>query len=300
MLFPGVKKLGKQLEFERSDSMVIGKVKNTYVRLYDGNNCKILLMTFPEITDSNKMEIKTILDQYKIKKIEWTDNVMTINFIEIVRPYSIKKIKEIIEIISEYVLTNYPNEQIKCQNCNIIEDGKTYFLSDISYYLCKDCYNKMCSQLQTEKEEWIYNPNNYGIGFLGAFVFSIPGIIVTALLFIFLERMAAISAVLYIFLAIKGYSFFKGKITKIGAIIVNGVGIIMTCIGVYISYALNILYTIRSYEKMIKILEMDAVVREIKINVVLALVVGSFYIIFNTISMMKRWKFPELKGLRKI
>ena len=300
MLSLGVKNIGKHFGLERSDSMVVGLVNSTFVRLYTGRSCKILLMSFQRITELDKVDMQNILSKYKIKKIKWDENVLSINFIEIIKPYSIKKIIEIINLISGYVFNKYPDEQMKCPSCNSVKEGELYSLKDNCFYLCKDCYSKTNLQLQDEKVTWAHLSNNYILGFFGALVFSIPGIIITALCFIFLERIAALSAILYVFLAIKGYSFLKGKVTKVGAVIVNSVGILMTCIGIYISYILNILYKTRSYEHILDIIKTDKAVREIQLNIIIALIISSFYLIYNTICMMKEWKFPELKRTRPI
>jgi hypothetical protein len=62
-------------------------------------------------------------------------------------------------------------------------------------------------------EYWEYKqlPTNYFSGFIGALLFAIPGIIVTILFFVFFNKLAAVSALVYIIFGIKSYKIFKGK-----------------------------------------------------------------------------------------
>jgi hypothetical protein len=55
----------------------------------------------------------------------------------------------------------------------------------------------------------------------------------TILFFVFFNKLAAVSTVLYIFLGIKGYKIFKGKISPFGAFIIIMVGLIMTGVGLF-------------------------------------------------------------------
>jgi hypothetical protein len=71
MLWPGLKKLGKELQLKRTDSEVVGKVQNCFVKVYDGMNMKVLEIFVPEINDSDKEYMIKILGTKKVKNYEW-------------------------------------------------------------------------------------------------------------------------------------------------------------------------------------------------------------------------------------
>jgi hypothetical protein len=57
MLWPGIKKLGKELQLKRTNSEVIGMVNNCFVKMYDGNNIKVLELLVPELDNFDKENI---------------------------------------------------------------------------------------------------------------------------------------------------------------------------------------------------------------------------------------------------
>jgi hypothetical protein len=46
MLWPGIKKPGKELQLKRTNSEVVGMVKNCFVKMYDGSNIKFSLILY--------------------------------------------------------------------------------------------------------------------------------------------------------------------------------------------------------------------------------------------------------------
>jgi len=292
MLWPGIKRLGKELQLKRTDSEVIGMVKNCLVKMYDGNNRKVLELFFPEINYIDKEFLINILVQNKIKKYDWLIKGIRITFPEIIKPYSMSKIKDILLCITDYFEKAYPNDKPQCNKCGMKKDADVYYIRNSSLYLCDDCL----SQYKRDKnnEDWEYKqvPTNYLSGFIGALLFSLPGILVTILLFVFLGRLAALSALLYVFLGIKGYTKFKGKVTPIGASIVIISGLIMVGIGVFTAYSVLILKTIESFDinRLIEILKIPDIQRELKMNLTTSYVVSGFYFIFQLFQMMKEWR----------
>jgi hypothetical protein len=139
-------------------------------------------------------------------------------------------------------------------------------------------------------------PTNYFSGIIGALLFSIPGIIITVLFFVFLDRLAAVSSLLYIVFGIKGYKTFKGKISPFGAFIIKTVGIIMIGIGTLIAYSSLILKEIKMFDidLLIQVLKIPEVTRELLINIVISYIVSGFFIIFQLFQMIKQWKFLKI------
>ena len=292
MLWPGIKKLGKELQLKRTDSEVVGMVKNCLVRLYDGNNMKILELLFPEKNDNDKEFLINILDQNKIKKYDWLTNGIRIIFREVIKPYSMSKIKDVLFSITDYFEKVYPSDKPQCDKCSMKKNADVYYIKNTSLYLCDDCLSQYESDISNANLKYKQVPTNYLSGFIGALLFSLPGILVTVLLFVFLDRLAALSALLYVFLGMKGYTIFKGKVTPIGASIVIISGLIMVGIGVFTAYSILILKTIESFDidRLIEILKIPDIQRELRINLIMSYVVSGFYFIFQLFQMMKEWK----------
>jgi hypothetical protein len=303
MLWPGIKKLGKELGFKRTNSEVVGTLKNCFVKMYDGNNIKVLEIFPPELDDMDKEYILNILNQNKIKKYEWQNNCIKIIFQEYIRPYSITKIKNILFTIVEHFDQKFPDGIPNCQKCGIQKEADVHIIGNVSNYLCADCLRKYKNDLNNKYMEYQQLPTNYFSGFIGALLFSIPGIIITVLFFVFLDRLAAISALLYIFLGIKGYKTFKGKISPLGAFIIITVGMIMIGIGTLVAYSVMILKVIKTFDidMLIQILKTPEVERELWTNIVISYIVSIFFIIIQLIQMIKEWKFSiEIKNARDI
>ncbi|GHU75045.1 hypothetical protein FACS189461_0520 [Spirochaetia bacterium] len=293
MLWPGIKKLGKELQLKRTTSEVVGMVNNCFVKMYDGSNIKVLELFVPELDNSDKENIINKLQLNKIKKYDWMANGVKITFQEIIRPYSIKKIKNVLTELTEYFDKKYPGKKPQCHKCGIQKNADVYCIGNDSLYLCDDCLKECENILNNNYFEYQQLPTNYLQGFIGALLFSIPGILLTIIFFVFLNSLAAVSALLYIFLGIKGYKKFKGKMTPFGALLIIAVGIIMTGTGVIIAYAAMILKELKTFdiEMLLNILKMQEVQKEMKANMVLSYIVSGFFFIFQFFQMVKEWTF---------
>jgi len=137
-----------------------------------------------------------------------------------------------------------------------------------------------------------YAPANYLAGFLGSLLFSIPGILVTVLLFVFLNMLAAVSSVLYVVLGIKGYKKFNGKVSRFGVLIIILATIIMVGLGIVVSYSIYILKELKTMDidTLFYILKMPEVQRELLKNIAVSYVISGFYLVFQVIQLMKEWK----------
>jgi hypothetical protein len=295
MLWPGIKKLGKELGFKRTNSQVVGTFKNCFVKMYDGYNIKVMEIFPPEMDDTDKEYTLNILNQNKIKKNEWQDNGIKIIFQEYIRPYSMVKIKNILFVIVEYFEQKYPDKIPNCQKCGNQKEADVYFIDSESTFLCSDCLRKYKTDLDNKYLEYQQLPTNYLSGFLGALLFSLPGIIVTVLFFVFLDRLAAISALLYVVLGVKGYKTFKGKISPFGAFIIIAVGIIMVGIGTLVAYSALIFKEINMFniDLLMEILKIPEIQRELWVNIAVSYVASGFYIVFQLFQMTKEWKFSK-------
>jgi hypothetical protein len=304
MLWPGVKKLGKELNLKRTDSEALGFIKNCFVKIYDGYNIKVMELYVPEMGDDDKDNIIKKLETRKIKKYEWVPNGVKITFIEMIIPYSIKKIKELLDEFVNYFSNKYPAQKPQCQHCGQQNVTDIYCINNVSLLICNDCYRQTEKTTQNENLEQQNIKGNYLLGFIGAILFAIPGILLTVLLFVFLNSMAAVSAIVYVILGTIGYKKFKGKISPVGAFIIIITGLIMVAVGVTISYSVAILWEISKELEIINfdvlinflkiifknIFEMPEVRKELITNIVTSYIVSGLYFVFQLNQMVKEWK----------
>jgi len=299
LLWPGIKKLGKELNFKRTDSEVTGMLKNCFVRMYDGNQIKVLELFVPQMDSDDKNDIIKKLESGKIKKYEWLSGGVKIIFQEYLLPYSTKKIRGILDELVKYFSSKYPGQKPACQHCGVNNETEIYSVNNAAFLICDNCYRQYERNISNDNNDYLNAPNNYLQGFLGALLFAIPGIIVTVIFFVFLNRLAAVSAVVYILLGIFGYKKFNGKITPVGAVLIIVAGLIMVGIGVFAAYSILIFRELKTvdFDLLLIILKMPEVQRELIINIILSYIVSMFYFAFQLFQMMKEWK--NIKSIQK-
>lgn len=307
MLWTGLRKLGKELDFERTDSEAAGMLKNCFVKMYDGKNLKAVELYTPQMEDDDKDYIVKKLEANKIKKHEWQQNGIKIEFAEYFIPYSISKIKDLLNELVNYFAVKYPAQKPPCQHCGLQNKTEIYDLNNVSMLICNDCYKHFEKTIQDENAEREYIPNNYLRGFIGALLFAIPGILLAVLLFVFLNSLAAVSAIAYIFLGILGYKKFKGKITPVGAIIIIIAGLIMVGIGTTVAYSVYILQLLYKeigfiyIDRLFEVLKMPEIQKELMTNIVISYLVSGIFFALQLNNMLKEWKgVKSIKSLRKI
>jgi hypothetical protein len=300
VLFPGVKKIGGHLGLEQTDSMAVGLVRNCYIRLYDGRNQKVLEVFPPKLEDGDHPKVEALLAQEKIKNFSWSDTSICVVFKEYVKPYSAEKIERIIQGLTALFQEAYPEGSYCCQKCEGTAPAHPYYLGNENFYLCDTCFSELKQLHEADKAEYDSKPNNVLAGTLGALLFAIPGILVTSLFFIFLNRIAALSSVIFVYLATLGYRKFAQKDSLPGAVSINLVSLLMTALGIAVSYCLNIAWILKGFARLGEVLSMPSVQRELGINVLVGLIISALYLALNTLEMVKGWRFPELKRARKI
>ena len=291
MLWPGIKKLGKELNLKRSDSEVTGIIKNCFVRMYDGNQIKVLELFVPQMDDDDKNYIVKKLESCGIKKYEWRSNGVKVVFQEYLTPYSTKKIKELLDEFVNYFGGKYPDQKPLCQYCGEQSETQIYCLDNIPLLICDNCYRQNLRTVQNDNAERQNAPNNYLSGFFGAVLFSVPGIFLTIIFFVFLERLAAVSAVVYVMLGIIGYKKFKGKVSRTGSLTVMAAALIMVGVGMFIAYSALIFKTVGEIDFYVLAycFGLQDIQKEFLQNLIIAYVVSIAYFIFQFFNMFKEW-----------
>ncbi|MBP3709512.1 MAG: hypothetical protein J6I73_03785 [Treponema sp.] len=313
MIFPGLKKLGKELGFKNNGTYFYGFINNTYVMFADGANQKNVSFRFPiRLNEDDKKKILSWKKKGYAKSIDFFDNQsfdVYVVFTEYLLPFKISKIKEVIEDITSYIKQKYPQEKSKCSGDNCTEtDGLDIFdIDGIPLPMCHSCAKRLENVIENEYEDFKLQPNNYFQGSIAAAVFSIHGILVTFILFL-LGRIAGASGLIYFYLTQKGYIWAKGKMNKIGVLIISLISLVYTVVGVYLSYIAVIvkevlkLPEVNGYQifEVIKFsfesVKEPEVKKELLTNMYLSLFLCGICILINMVQLLKSTGKVKIKN----
>jgi len=293
LLFPGIKKIARKLDLYSSGSIAFGSYRQFQIKVFDGNNKKVLLMKIAESPGED--ELMQLKKKFRIRKIifDAKSTLLEVEFRELFKPYKAEKIISLINEIIDLCEKKGISSIRKCDNCENSEVDY-YRYGDQPMVLCPICHNVKTSEVDAFAVEFREQENRYLRGISGALIFSIPGIFIQGLLFILLKSMAALSSVVYCFLALKGYVVFKGKPTPLASVFIIIISLFMTVFGTVITYC-GYLYTqIHRFDMIIPLLQNSDVFDELVLNVTLQVIISSFYLVFEFFSLKKRWTFMKI------
>nr|AGS51589.1 hypothetical protein [uncultured bacterium contig00010] len=286
------KKLGRELNLKRTDFEAVGTIKNCLVRMYDGSNIKVLEIISPVMDDDDKQEIIKKLENKALKKYDWLKDGVRIIFPEMIKPYSINKIKDILDELVAYFENKYPNHKPKCPKCELEKDLDLYYVNNNAYSICNDCYEKMEAEINEVNIKLQDIPENYFSGFIGVLLFSVIGILITIMLFMIMKTLAVFSALAYGILGIVGYTKFKGKMSPTGAKIIIVTGLLMIPAGIIISFFILFVKetNIMNIYEFLNTLSIPEVNKEIIQIMSYSFLIGIPVSIFLYLQMINTWK----------
>jgi hypothetical protein len=307
MFLPWQKKLGIRYGLKRAGSEAAGVTGNCFVVLGDGPNVKILRIVFPELDDEDREFIEDLLGGLKVKKFQWLEREIVIRFAEFFIPYSVEKIAAFIDAAVSRFTQKYRGLSQSCHGCGSDDACEVYAGAGVTY-LCEKCFFERQEAVSAARENYDSRGNYYLPGFFGALIFALPGAVLAVLLFVFLDTIAAVSTVLCMVLAQKGYAKCRGKNSPAGAVLVSAAGIIMTVAGIFTGYVAYIvkLFLADGYTTEVIFPILNIVIREPELlrelfgNIGIALLVSAVYIILHLRTMMKEWRFPKITKAEEI
>lgn len=247
-----LKELNETLGFKSNDVFLYGFQRNTLVIIHEDENNRICVsVRFPiELDESDMERIKSWeKDGYAKKVGNDPDDKTSVDFE--FKSSNKDKIKEVLEDISGYTAEKYPEAKIQCYGKDCTEDTNIdiYEVNGVPIPMCEKCAKELEKDLEKANIEEEAAPGNYLRGFLGAALFSIPGILVS-FIFIMLGKIAAIAGFVYYLLAHKGYLWAKGKYDKIGVLIISVTSLLFVVIGTYISVVADIAFEMKKIDEL--------------------------------------------------
>ena len=296
------KKLGGRYALTRAGNEAAGITGNCFIVLGDAPNVKTLRIVFPALDGEDTEFIENLLREVKVKKFVWGEQEITVSFYEFIIPYSPDKIASVIDSITGYFGEKYAQLGQSCHNCGS-EAACDVYTGESAQYLCENCFAGKEQAFSAAREEYERSPGNYASGFLGALLFTLPGVALAIVLFVFFDTIAAVSTLVCMILAQKGYKQFRGKISPAGALIGSAAGVIMTVAGIFAGYAASIIkYLLEEgatmdmiFPVLGEIMLIPELMKELTKNILVALAISAVYIVLNLYRMVTEWTFPLIK-----
>lgn len=264
MIFPKAKKIAKDLGWYKTNDSVFGLYKGYFFNVADSSlistpQFKFVTVTTGSLTEEQRLQIKTELDKNK-KKLKFTNfnfskNELFFQFTENLTFTQIKTVYSLFDFLVDLFKKLNLSEQNKCHNCGSDQRISYYDLNDTGIILCNACFSREDHRFYEIEKERISREKNYLTGFLGALIFSVPGIILWTLFAVYFERLASGMAFVIAFLGLIGYNYFKGwhgKLTKYIIVLTNIMSIIianvMTVITLLVKQGLSINQAIQEFQ----------------------------------------------------
>ena len=251
MIFPKAKKIAKELDWHKTKDGVFGIYKNYFFNVSDASlfsnpQFKFVIATTDILTEEQKALLKFELNankkNLKFSTFEITENSIFFQFIENLTFTKLKTVYSLFDFLVELFKKLNISEQNKCHNCSSKENNKYYEINDLGIILCSSCFHQTEKSYFKIENEIQSEQKNYLTGFIGALLFSIPGIIAWVLVAIYLERLASGMAIIIGLLGIKGYEYFKGKqgnLTKYLIALTNIISIVIANVITVLAMLMN-------------------------------------------------------------
>ncbi|MBT1710029.1 hypothetical protein KK062_17415 [Fulvivirgaceae bacterium PWU5] len=220
MLFPKAKKIARTLGWHKTENSVFGFYKGYSFTIGDGPllgnpQYKYVEADMGTLTGEQRQQLwETLTKNKKIlrfTKFEISQRTVYIQFIEVWRFTKSKTVYALLDFLAAQFATIGAMAGDTCSTCNSRDGVVAYNQSETGVMLCQQCFSIKEKELGQQERQNLLEEKNYIAGFVGSILFSAPGIVAWVLLAVYLERMAAVMALLIAFLGVKGYVFFKGK-----------------------------------------------------------------------------------------
>lgn len=295
MIFPKAKKIAKDLGWYKTNDSVFGLYKGYFFNVSDASlmstpQFKFVTATTGSLTEEQKLHLKTELStnrkKLKFTTFEISDHGILFKFAENLTFTQLKTVYALLDFSVDLFKKLNIREQNQCHSCGKDQRISYYDLNDTGVILCDTCFSRENQRFYEIEKERISKEKNYLTGFLGAFLFSVPGILLWVLCAVYFERLASGMAFVIAIFGILGYDYFKGqhgKLTKYIIVLTNIVSIIianvMTVMTLLVKQGLTINHAIQEFQtnEAVK----DFFYQNMVISFILAFFVWIWLLFFN-------------------
>jgi VIT1/CCC1 family predicted Fe2+/Mn2+ transporter len=244
MIFPRVKKVGKDNQWKRTSSTVFGEYKGYWFNIGDGLGFKYINASLDILEDATKTQLHTLLEHNKKRigyhQYEVLSGAVHIKFNENLTSTSREKLDNGLDfLVTTFEQLGLPKMNA-CHSCRENSNLRHYEVSGEGKLLCNTCANTIEGQMHDSMRKDSLEEKNYLSGFIGAFLFSFAGVAA----WVILQQLGYLSSALALviaFLALRGYTYFKGKIGAFTPLIIIATGMLAVVAANYISYLVSFL-----------------------------------------------------------
>ncbi|KPU45861.1 hypothetical protein OXPF_03290 [Oxobacter pfennigii] len=218
MIFPGLKKWAKLKGWQLDKNFVYGNYNGYIFTAFDGRNYKVFTTMIPNLTEEQKEKIFSFIKEnkkrLKISEYSIESNVLTVKYKELIRPMKIQEMDAILKALTDFFLSEGIYGKEHCAICGAQGNHDTVAINDSIVSLCGTCYRQSIDDVEEMSKEYATEEKNYAIGFIGALLGGLVGVIPWVIVENYLGLYASILGFLIGKASLKGYTLFKGKIGK--------------------------------------------------------------------------------------
>lgn len=297
MIYPKIRKIARQNGWHRTKDAVFGLYKDYFFTMGDGYGFKFITAVIPETDDEKIAQIGGVLEKNRkilgFYELMFEERTITVTFKESFAPTKESVLYEMLEFFVQiFDSLNFPKQNC-CDLCSSKNNFDYYTYQQQPVMLCKSCHTEFVNDINASIAEFQTEEKNYLQGIFGAIVFSLPGVVLWVILSVYIGIISALMAVVFTFLAIKGYEKFGAKWGRLTPLLLILVNIVLVIISNYAS----VIYTlfISDYGINLQILRSPEMTEFLTKHILFSLLVCSLAWVYFLFQMWKGFKSPKIE-----
>ena len=302
MIYPRIKKIARQNGWHRTKNAVFGLYKDYFFTMGDGQGFKFITAIIPETDDEKIAQIGGVLEKNRkvlgFDELIFEERTVSVTFKESVMSAKESVLYEMLEFFAQiFDSLDFPKQNC-CDLCSSKDNFDYYVYQEQPMMLCKSCHMEFVNDLNTSVAEFQQEEKNYLQGTLGAIVFSLPGVVLWVILAVYVGIISALMAVVFTFLAIKGYEKFGGKWGRLTPLLLILVNIILVIVSNYATVIYELF--ISDYGINLQILRSPEMAEFLTNNILFSLLVCGLAWIYVLFQMWKGFKHPKIEPAKPV
>lgn len=280
MAFPRLKEFAEMKGWKIEKNTAYGEQEGYLFTLVDAAGSKTFATPLPQIDDLNKNSILEFLGENKkalgIGSYSFSNQVLIVKFQEDYKSTKLEVMNNLVNQLTEYL----KSLDIKGKGCCIFcgKEGaeQTVNIDKIMYNAHEECYNDEMNRVEQAAREYEMEDKNYLKGsfgaILGGIIASVPWIVIQT----FLDRVAAVAAIIIGMGALKGYYLLKGKLGPMTRWIVAFSTVLSVVVAQFISLGIEMVMNEipLSIQNFVLVLGIPEVLSTFEGNLVISLIIA--------------------------
>lgn len=222
MLFPRTKKIAQQQSWHRTKSTAFGSYNNYLFFISDDSpldltetHCKYICILLKPLSAHQQELVEKAFERNRghlnYFRLDVQETSVTVATYEKMFTFNTQNLYRIMDYCVEVAGLVGATSPTNCQKCDSDKQLDAYDWNDTGRILCKKCYQSINQQITLQQHDLINENKNYGIGFVGSVIFSLPVVALWVVVAIYLELLASVGALIIGVLGMKGYDYLGGK-----------------------------------------------------------------------------------------